>query len=172
MAQLMTALARLGIRIEADGERLRYSPRSAMTPELLAELRARKDDVLRHLRGDALDFQEIPMGDIGPDGWPVECVEPPPNCQGCNGLNFWWTVVGGPVCSQCNPADARERLRRIVKRQKPSSGDKQEPRLIVGAGHPSKSTRQPPKEILWVPDGSTGCWNLAASNEHWQRQRE
>ena len=33
-AELMADLTRLGIRLEAHGDRLRYWPRSALTPEL------------------------------------------------------------------------------------------------------------------------------------------
>jgi hypothetical protein len=49
-AELLTDLGRLGIRLEADGERLLYYPRSALTPDLLARLKAHKADVLALLR--------------------------------------------------------------------------------------------------------------------------
>lgn len=49
--QLITDLDRLGIRIEAHGDRLRYSPRSAVTPELANRMRARKAELLAILRG-------------------------------------------------------------------------------------------------------------------------
>jgi hypothetical protein len=49
-AELLLDLDRLGIQLEADGERLRYFPRSALTPDLLARLKAHKADLLAMLR--------------------------------------------------------------------------------------------------------------------------
>ena len=51
-AQLMIDLARLGIHIEAHGDRLRYSPRSAMTPDLADRVKAHKGELLAILRRD------------------------------------------------------------------------------------------------------------------------
>ena len=52
-ADLMTDLARLGIRIEAHGDRLRYSPRSAVTPDLARRMKAHKGELLAILRRDS-----------------------------------------------------------------------------------------------------------------------
>jgi hypothetical protein len=49
-AELLLDLGRLGIRLEADGERLRYFPRSALTPDLLDRLKAHKAELLAVLR--------------------------------------------------------------------------------------------------------------------------
>lgn len=49
-ADLLLDLGRLGIRLEADGERLRYFPRSALTPDLLERLKAHKAELLAVLR--------------------------------------------------------------------------------------------------------------------------
>jgi len=49
-AELLLDLGRVGIRLEADGERLRYCPRSAMTPDLLGRLKAHKVELLALLR--------------------------------------------------------------------------------------------------------------------------
>lgn len=48
----MTDLARLGIRIEAHGDRLKYSPRSAVTPDLADRMKAHKGELLAILRHD------------------------------------------------------------------------------------------------------------------------
>ena len=53
--QLMTDLARLGICIEAHGDRLRYSPRSAVTPDLTERMKANKTELLAILRNNAED---------------------------------------------------------------------------------------------------------------------
>ena len=45
-AEIMVDLARRGIRLEGEGERLRYYPRSALTPELLDRLIAHKAELL------------------------------------------------------------------------------------------------------------------------------
>lgn len=48
--ELVLDLGRLGIRLEADGERLRYYPQSTLTPDLLDRLKAHKADLLAALR--------------------------------------------------------------------------------------------------------------------------
>ena len=50
--ELLTDLTRLGIRIEAHDDRLRYSPRSAVTPDLTARMKAHKGELLEILRRD------------------------------------------------------------------------------------------------------------------------
>ena len=49
----MTDLAQFGIRIEAQGDRLRYSPRSAVTPDLARRMKAHKGELLAILRPEA-----------------------------------------------------------------------------------------------------------------------
>ncbi len=49
-AELMANLSQLGIRLEAHGDRLRYSPRSAVTPELADRMKAHKRELLAILR--------------------------------------------------------------------------------------------------------------------------
>ena len=50
---LMEDLAQLGIRLEAHDDRLRFSPRSAVTPDLARRLKACKDQLLAVLRTEA-----------------------------------------------------------------------------------------------------------------------
>src|SRR5262245_16637915 len=45
-AELLADLARRGIRLEAHGDRLRFRPRLALTPDLLAELKTQKAELL------------------------------------------------------------------------------------------------------------------------------
>ena len=49
-AHLMNDLDRLGIHLEAHGDRLRYSPRSAVTPELADRMKAHKLELLAILQ--------------------------------------------------------------------------------------------------------------------------
>jgi hypothetical protein len=51
--QLLADLDRLGILLEAYNDRLRYSPRSALTPDLLNRLKAHKGELLAILRDGA-----------------------------------------------------------------------------------------------------------------------
>lgn len=44
--ELIAELGRLGIRLKADGDRLQFFPRSAVTPEMLDRLNAYKDELL------------------------------------------------------------------------------------------------------------------------------
>ena len=46
----MAHLTQLGIRLEAHGDRLRYSPRSAVTPDLADHMKAHKGELLAMLR--------------------------------------------------------------------------------------------------------------------------
>ena len=48
-AKLLLELSGMGVRLEADGDRLRYFPRSALTPDLLSRLTAQKADLLAML---------------------------------------------------------------------------------------------------------------------------
>ena len=55
--ELLSDLDRLGIRLKADGERLRYYPRSALTPDLLGRLKAHKADLLALLQATSAPDQ-------------------------------------------------------------------------------------------------------------------
>ncbi|NLF09477.1 MAG: hypothetical protein GX594_16075 [Pirellulaceae bacterium] len=68
--ELLLDLGRLGIRLEADGERLRYRPRSALTPDLLGLLKAYKTELLALLRPVAA-VQAEPMPTTKPTAKPV-----------------------------------------------------------------------------------------------------
>jgi hypothetical protein len=51
LTDLLCDLDRAGIQsLVPDGDRLRYRPRSAMTPELLARLKTHKTDLLAAMR--------------------------------------------------------------------------------------------------------------------------
>jgi len=53
VAKLLSELARNGIRLKVEGGRLRYAPRSAKTPELIARLKAHRAELLVALRAEA-----------------------------------------------------------------------------------------------------------------------
>src|SRR5262245_61241442 len=93
-AELLTVLDRLGIKLEGHGDRLRYHPRSALTRELIARLKAHKDEILSIL-GQKAAPQPVA---VGLDGWPtnsIKCDELTP-CLQCRSLELWQSVVGDP----------------------------------------------------------------------------
>lgn len=51
---LLAQLSGMGIEIKAHGDRIRYSPRSAMSPPLLAAVKCCKTELLKILKGDTL----------------------------------------------------------------------------------------------------------------------
>ena len=89
-AELLLDLARRGIRLEAHGERLRYFPRSAVTPDLLDRLKAHKGELLAMLRPAT---EPLPNGEIGQNRTPIKEKHAPakPVCR-C-GSTTWRDVV-------------------------------------------------------------------------------
>lgn len=109
--ELLAALDRRGITIEAHDDRLRYAPRSAVTPELERLLRAHKEALLAHFAGEPYEprvseeaneanWQAISDADrdylLGPRDWPDPC----PWCGGrlvhsetCRELRRQWSPV-------------------------------------------------------------------------------
>ncbi len=87
-SQLITELTRLGIRIEAKGDQLRFKPQSAVTPDLAVRMKAHKGALLKILSSRSMDLGacaccgeellEIPTS----DGFlNLEC----PSCDRCFG---------------------------------------------------------------------------------------
>jgi hypothetical protein len=66
-AELMADLDRLGIRLEAQGDRLRFHPRSAVTPDLADRLREHKGELLALLRSPpvtSIDLADCQHSDV------------------------------------------------------------------------------------------------------------
>ena len=63
-AQLMTDLEQQGIRIEAHGERLRYSPKSAVTPDLVTRMKIHKAGLLAILSGGLDTRDKDPINEM------------------------------------------------------------------------------------------------------------
>lgn len=132
-ADLLTYLTRLGIEMVAHGDRLRYRPRSALTPDLAERLRAHKAEVLAILRpaegpggataAQAVDHPERVVS--RPEATPEvmrweDCIDPPEPCPRCGGLILWWNAFGDRRCLTCDPPlkaiRALERVERIRRR--------------------------------------------------------
>ncbi len=87
-AELLVDLARRGIRLDADGERLRYHPRSALTAKLLERLKAYKAELLTLLR-TRQDFDV----DDAPDAEPALAVQEKPAKIACRCGSTTWRDV-------------------------------------------------------------------------------
>lgn len=112
--QLLLELARRKVGLTADGDRLRYSPRSAMTPELVVRLKEHKAAVLaivqeakpcehgaRRKVGDQ-DVNCRAEQDQGASTW-ESAIDPPPPCPKCGSLELWWNLLGDTRCMKCDP---------------------------------------------------------------------
>ena len=137
-AELLTDLAQRGIRLEVHGDRLRYSPRSAVTPDLAAELKRHKGNLLAILRSET----ETPVTNLtdakavwqaaaesaddsepdafGRDGWPLDSIDPDEldPCPECGTLELWQTLAGNWRCLRCDPPTTSRRLLKLAARMK------------------------------------------------------
>jgi len=104
IAGLIADLDQLGIRLEAHGDRLRYSPRTVVTPDLADQIKARKGELLTLLRTDCDQDQPID------DPW-ESAIEPPEPCADCGSLELWWNPLGVARCRRCKPPTTVRRLR-------------------------------------------------------------
>ena len=123
--RLMADLARLGIKLEADGDRLRYSPRSAVTPDLAKLMKAHKSELLAMLRAGQtpLSLSEAVKASIPTDGkwhtvydithgeydWIDRAFDTQskpigPVCR-CHKEQRWWRSIYGDhlICGVCHP---------------------------------------------------------------------
>ena len=120
--ELMADLDRRGIRLEADGDRLRFSPRSAMTPDLVERMKTHKNELLALLQPEAHNDA---------DGWD-DAIDPPDPCPTCGRLELWQSVAGDSFgqtpgtwrCVRCDPPITGRRLRDAAARLR-----KQGPRM-------------------------------------------
>ena len=80
-AELLADVARLGIKLEPHGDRLRYCPRSAVTPDLAERLAAHKAELLAMLQTNAPTHREAPE--------PIPVASSPP------------AVDSAPRCPRC-----------------------------------------------------------------------
>ncbi len=64
-AKALSRVRALGVTIVPDGNRLRFHPASALTPELLEELRQHKEDILSILREEVQQDTSKKVASVG-----------------------------------------------------------------------------------------------------------
>lgn len=105
-AALMVDLMRLGIRLEARGDRLRFHPQSAVTPDLAEQLKANKAELLRLVaQRNAAAHPPATIENIDELlRWEPAPFDPQSICPCHTHTRFWRSAVGGHiVCGECHP---------------------------------------------------------------------
>lgn len=104
--ELLSELERLGVELEATGDGLRYRPRSAVSSELVVELKMHKRQVLALL---LVEHDADSTADIVPPGGrdlfddSDDLVSPPNACPVCHTLRLWQSIRGDWRCLTCDP---------------------------------------------------------------------
>ena len=128
---LLADLQQQGVHLEAHGDRLRYCPRSALTPELVERLKAHKVELLAALRAGGVPGASIALPGVSPFsrwvqrsdwrdrmGWEAQGLpdevawwrrcdfedlpEPGNPCPKCGSLEYWTDLLGGRHCQHCD----------------------------------------------------------------------
>lgn len=123
-AGLLVELSRRGIELRVHGNRLRYRPRTALTPELAERVRAHKPALLALLRQDRppeipLNGQDRPAADgTSPTSRAdqPEAPEPQDSCDVPHELSLAERVETGYVNPGWRPPDWACRLRQLAER--------------------------------------------------------
>ena len=123
VARLLADLSGRGIELAAYGNRLRYRPRSALTPKLAERLRTHKAELLAILRhsgalggpslGSRCAGRKLAEHQSRVAVTPIRreaCIEPPDPCPNCDAIVFWWNGLGARRCLVCDPPTASIRL--------------------------------------------------------------
>ncbi len=167
-ARLMTDLAQLGIRIEAHGDRLRYSPRSALTPDLADRMKVHKAELLAILWPEgaphtpaiepSIEARPTEQSPADKYDWIDKSFTAPPkpprpHCR-CHREQRWWRSIHGDhlICGICHPPatpDVMEDLRAADVRW---------------ADDPEASESDEAIEVIDPPDPCPKCGTL----ELWQ----
>lgn len=90
----------LGISLRVDGDKLKYAPKSAMSPELLTALRSQKSEIMAHLQGRPL------LAD-GPPEWHAEQIA---RCVAQEGICVFWSELFGEIIAFIRAESDRQRV--------------------------------------------------------------
>lgn len=101
--EFLTDLKRQGFTLTPDGDCLRVSPGSRLTPELRQVIRERKQELLSLLAAKEIFFQH------------------PGSCPTCRGKVWWVNVCHVRICATCHPPAADSLVLEWIK---PKGGEK------------------------------------------------
>ena len=116
---LVAELRERGVELRADGDLLRCRPKSALTPEDLTKLRARKLEVLAYLR------RELSRKQTG------RVV-----CYACKTSRFWLSIHGVIVCGLCHPPASPDLVDKWIEHGAAEDGSAQQPGQLVRPRRP------------------------------------
>ena len=125
VTELMFDLRERGIQLEAHGDRLRYSPKAAMTPELAERVKAHKPTLLAILTADDVLAAVLWQGAL--DSLEGDPEFPPEMLAGCRRASVRWKNErpagdcaneptegeidhDAPQCDKCGSTDFRDSL--------------------------------------------------------------
>jgi hypothetical protein len=113
LAELLLDLEVAGVRVIPEGDNLRLIHTVPVPPDLLAQVKTHKEDLLAALR--PMHQPAAPVADLGERvdlGEQVdvgEVIDPPP-CPRCGRLEMWQTATGNWRCLRCDPPKTSMRL--------------------------------------------------------------
>jgi len=141
---LLDALTQRGIIATYDGGRLHIdAPAGSFSPDLQAEVRRHREEIVRRLSTGAdqsgpIPDDTIPVADspewierTDADGRRIleradvaglEIIDVPTPCPHCDGIEVWQDVAGGWHCLRCDPPTVARRLRRAAARIRQRAG--------------------------------------------------
>ncbi|MEX0642334.1 MAG: hypothetical protein WD468_06520 [Pirellulales bacterium] len=127
--QLLAELGRLGVRLKVDGDRLRFSPQSAVTPELVERLKTHKAELIALVSiigGSVKVWVSEPKGvqvrgeDAGqpdPDPWESGVDPVQVRCPRCGSMRAWQGIGADQWrCVACDPPTKAIKLLALAER--------------------------------------------------------
>ena len=124
--QLMADLTQAGIRLKAEGERLRYFPRTAMTPNLADRVKAHKPELLAalamkderqqaHAQQEGKEDEDKFIEVYSLPQIPTETSELSRRCWNHQDQRWWRSIYGDHlICGICCPPTVPGVLREWV----------------------------------------------------------
>jgi TubC N-terminal docking domain len=100
MSTLLSDLARRGIQLEAHGDKLRFFPPSALTPDLLERLKAHKPEVMEYLQDLDAERQAICWYETAPAEEVDEALQVA--LAGWSFKSDSGAAPGADICPWCN----------------------------------------------------------------------
>lgn len=155
VGELLAELSRRGVELVVHGDRLRYRPADAATPELAERLRIHKAELLAALmpptgQDRAIGGQAVDAPELVP--W-EDCIEPEP-CPNFGGVLCWWKPLGDRRCLNCDPpVKAIKALKRAARIRRPLAYNPTVRRGLVAVAFqhdPATAVTAVEAELTWL----------------------